>query len=127
MIGADHEFTVKIHQRYLLACSESNDLRPGNFKHIDWYRCSPNLKKDGCDSDGKTVLIVQVKFTRETKVYNRDFDVYTNGTLVIKRVLPMDDGEMFVCSAFVRYIKRANFTVILNIAKGDAYISVILR
>ena len=119
MIGADSEFTVKIHQRYLLACSESNDLRPGNFKYIDWYRCSPNLKKDGCDSDGKTVLIVQVKFTRETKVYNRDFDVYTNGTLVIKKVLPMDDGVKFICVAKKDYVGRKTWITILNITKGD--------
>ena len=116
-IGADREFLVKIHERCLLPCSVPTD--PRKLKHIDWYRCSPNLKKDGCDSDGKTVLIVQVKFTKETKVYNPDFDVYTNGTLVIKKALPMDDGIMFKCSALVRSIGRENFTAILNIARGD--------
>ena len=119
MIGADREFTVKIHQRYLLACSESSD--PGNLKDIEWYHCSPGLEKDGCDKGGKQFLIAQVKNMREKNTYNPNFDVYTNGTLVIKKVLPMDDGVMFICSARVRFLRKESFTTILNIAKGDVY------
>ena len=119
LIGADRELTVKIHQRYLLACSESSN--PGHLKDIDWYHCSPNLKRDGCDRGGKQFVIAQVRNMREKKTYNRNFDVYTNGTLVIKKVLPMDDGVMFICSARVRFLRKESFTTILNIAKGDVY------
>ncbi|XP_066024245.1 neural cell adhesion molecule 1-like isoform X4 [Pocillopora verrucosa] len=113
--GADREFLVKIHERCLLPCSVPTD--PRKLKHIDWYRCSPNLKKDSCANDGKMVMIAQVKFMREREVFEQNFDVYTNGTLVIKKALPMDDGIMFKCSALVRSIGRENFTAILNIAR----------
>ena len=103
----------------MLACSESSD--PGNLKDIDWYYCSPGLEKDGCDKGGKQFLIAQVKNMREKNTYNPNFDVYTNGTLVIKKVLPMDDGVMFICSARVRFLRKESFTTILNIAKGDVY------
>ena len=116
-IGADREFLVKIHERCLLPCSVPTD--PRKLKHIDWYRCSPNRKKDSCANDGKMVMIAQVKFMREREVFEQNFDVYTNGTLVIKKALPMDDGIMFKCSALVRSIGRENFTAILNIARGD--------
>ena len=121
-IGADREFPVKIHERFLLPCSVTAE--PEKLKHIDWYRCSPNLKKDGCVKDGKMVLIAQVK-KMEDKNAEPNFDVYTNGTLVIIKALPTDDGMMFKCSAFVKSIGRKKFTAILNIAKGDVYISVI--
>ena len=101
----------------MLPCSVPTD--PRKLKHIDWYRCSPNLKKDSCANDGKMVMIAQVKFMREREVFEQNFDVYTNGTLVIKKALPMDDGIMFKCSALVRSIGRENFTAILNIARGD--------
>ena len=54
-----------------------------------------------------------------------NFDVYTNGTLVIIKALPTDDGMMFKCFAVVNTIGREHFTAILNIVKGDVYISVI--
>ncbi|XP_066024247.1 uncharacterized protein [Pocillopora verrucosa] len=124
--GADRVFTVKIHQRYLLACSESSD--PGNLKDIDWYHCSPGLEKDGCDKGGKQFLIAQVRNMREKITYNPNFDVYTNGTLVIKKVLPTDDGVMFICSARVRFLRKESFTTILNIAKGmDLYMDALVQ
>ena len=43
LIGA--EVTVKIHERYLLACSASRD--PENVKNIGWYRCFT----DDCEHD----------------------------------------------------------------------------
>ena len=121
MIGA--EFTVKIHKRYSLACSVSS--HPENLNRIKWQRCTPNLKKDGCDSYGQKVPIAEV-VRMSTNVTNRQrFDVYINGTLVIKKVLPVDDGEMFICYAWILYVQIKNFTAILNIAKGYAYLSVI--
>ena len=106
----------------MLPCSVPTD--PGKLKHIDWYRCSPNLKKDGCVNDGKIVLIAQVKNMTD-KGAEPNFDVYTNGTLVIIKALPTDDGMMFKCFAVVNTIGRERFTAILNIVKGDVYISVI--
>ena len=57
----------------------------------------------------------------ETIVNNPNFDVYINGTLVIKKVLPVDDGKMVICIAWDRLIRRKRSTTILNIAKGDVY------
>ena len=54
-----------------------------------------------------------------------DFDIYTNGTLVIKMVQLMDDKKMFICKAQKNLIEMTRFATILNIAKGDVYISVI--
>ena len=61
----------------------------------------------------------------KNKTYSQRFDVYINGTLVIKKVLPVDDGVMFICYASIFYVQIKNFTAILNIAKGYAYLSVI--
>ena len=52
-----------------------------------------------------------------------NFEVYTNGTLVIKKVLPADDGKWFICIAQKTFIGNDNSTTILHIAKGDIYIS----
>ena len=57
----------------------------------------------------------------ETIVDNPNFDVYINGTLVIKKVLPVDDGKMFICIAWDRLIGRKRSTTILNITKGNVY------
>ena len=57
----------------------------------------------------------------ETIVDNPNFDVYINGTLGIKKVLPVDDGKMFICIAWDWPIGRKRSTTILNIAKGDVY------
>ena len=61
----------------------------------------------------------------ETIPNNPNFEVYTNGTLVIKKVLPVDDGKIFICVAEERHIGRKRSTTILHIEKGDVYISVI--
>ena len=123
MIGADPEFTVKILERKLLACSVASD--PGNLKHVSWYLCSSNLEKNGCDSDGEMVLIAQFKTRRGGKrknVLDQNFDVYDNGTLVIKEVIAKYDGKMFLCSATVDFIERDSSPAILNIDEGDVCI-----
>ena len=128
MIGADPGFTVKVLERKLLACSVASD--PGNLKHVSWYLCSSNPEKDGCDSDGKTILIAQVRSTggkKHKNVPDQKFDVYDNGTLVIKEVIAEYDGKMFLCSAWVDLKERDSFAAILNIAEGDVCISVIKR
>ena len=61
----------------------------------------------------------------ETIPNNPNFEVYTNGTLVIKKVLPVDDGKMFICVAEERHIGKKRNRTILHIEKGDVYISVI--
>ena len=56
-------------------------------------------------------------------VLDPNFEVYTNGTLVIKKVLPADDGKWFICISQKMFIGKENSTTILHIAKGDIYIS----
>ena len=53
----------------------------------------------------------------ETVADNPNFDVYINGTLVIKKVLPVDDRKMFFCIAWERLMGRKKSTTILNIPK----------
>ena len=118
-IGAELEVTVKLHERYLLACSAVGD--PENVKHIGWYRCS----KIDCEQHWDEFLIAHVQNMTETIPNNPNFEVYTNGTLVIKKVLPVDDGKIFICVAEERHIGRKRSTTILHIEKGDVYISVI--
>ena len=109
--------TVKIHERRLLSCSASSD--PENVKHIGWYRCST----DDCAHDWDKFRIAHVQNMRVTIPDNPNFEVYTNGTLVIKKVLPVDDRKMFICIAQKTLIGRERSTTILHIAKGDIYIS----
>ena len=113
LIGAELQVTVKLHEKFLLACTASSD--PENVKHIGWYRCSSS----DCEHDWDKFLIAHVQNVTETIADNPNFEVYTNGTLVIKKVLPVDDGKMFICIAEERHIGRKRSTTILYIGKGD--------
>ena len=118
-IGAELEVTVKLHDRYLLACSAVSD--PENVKHIGCYRCS----RIDCEQHWDEFLIAHVQNMTETIPNNPNFEVYTYGTLVIKKVLPVGDGKIFICIAKERHIGIKRSTTILHIEKGDVYISVI--
>ena len=118
-IGAELEVTVKLHERYLLACSAVSD--PENVKHIGWYRCS----RIDCEQHWDEFLIAHVQNMTETIADDPNFEVYTNGTLVIKKVLPVDDGKMFICVAEERHIGRKRSRTILHVDEGDVYTSVI--
>ena len=119
MIGAELHVTVKLHERHLLACSSFRN--PENVKHIRWYRCSSH----DCEHDWDRFLIAHVKNMTETFPNNPNFEVYTNGTLVIKKVLPVDDGKMFICVAEEKYIGKKRSRTILHVDEGDVYTSVI--
>ena len=119
LIGAELQVTVKLHEKFLLACTASSD--PENVKHIGWYRCSSS----DCEHDWDKFLIAHVQNVTETIADNPNFEVYTNGTLVIKKVLPVDDGKMFICIAEERHIGRKRSTTILHVDEGNVYTSVI--
>ncbi|XP_022807654.1 contactin-6-like [Stylophora pistillata] len=108
--SATMKVTVKIHQRYLLACSEFSDQE--SVKDIGWYRCST----DYCEHEWDKHWIAHIQNTRETIAYNPNFEVYTNGTLVIK-VLPVDDGKVFICIAHRKYVWKKQSYTILSVAK----------
>ena len=110
------EVTVKIYERLLLSCSAASD--PGNVKRIDWHRCSTYDCKHELDKS----RIARVQNMRVT-IPDPNFEVYANGTLVIKKVLPADDGKWFICIPQKMFIGKENSTTILHIAKGDIYIS----
>ena len=114
MTGAKIEVTVKIHERYLLACSAYSGR--GNDTHISWYRCSTY---DCWDQ----FMIAHVN-NKETIADDPNFNVYTNGTLVIKKVLPVYDGNNFICRVTEMHLWRKTTATILHIAKGDVYSSV---
>ena len=76
---------------------------------------------DDCEHDLDKFWIAHVQNMTETITDNPNFDVYINGTLVIKKVLPVDGGKMFVCIAWEGLMGRKRSTTILNIAKGDVY------
>ena len=118
MTGAKIEVTVKIHERYLLACSAYSGR--GNDIHISWYRCSTY----DCQHHWNKLRIAQVNNVKETIADDPNFNVYTNGTLVIKKVLPVDDGKMFICIVHEWLLGRNRSATILHIAKGDVYSSV---
>lgn len=111
--GAELQVTAKVYERFLLACP-SFSYR-GNVREIKWYRCSP--RNNDCDTDWRDFQIAYVDSMNETKADIPNFDVYTNGTLVIKMVQPTDDGVMFICSAEKYYAERIQNTTILNIAQ----------
>ena len=113
------EVTVKIHERRLLTCSESSDLE--NVEHIGWFRCSAA----DCELNWNKFRIAHVQNVKETIADNPNFDVYTNGTLLIRKILPVDDGKMFICKTQKTFEGTGGSTTILNIKKGDVYIGVI--
>nr|XP_058957466.1 immunoglobulin superfamily member 10-like [Pocillopora verrucosa] len=104
------EVTVKIYERLLLSCSAASD--PGNVKRIDWHRCSTYDCKHELDKS----RIARVQNMRVT-IPDPNFEVYVNGTLVIKKVLPADDGKWFICIPQKMFIGKENSTTILHIAK----------
>ena len=114
MIGA--EVIVQINQTILLACSASS-----NSENVGWYRC----RTADCESKWDNSRIARVERMREPFVDNTDFDIYVNGTLVIKRVKAVDDGKLFICKAKRNLTGVETSTTILKIAKGDVYMSVI--
>ena len=50
---------------------------------------------------------------------NPNFNVYTNRTLAIKKVLPADGEKMFICISEEKYIGRKRSTTILHVVKDD--------
>ena len=117
MIGA--EVTVQINQTILLACSASSNSE--NVEHIGWYRC----RTADCESKWDNSRIARVERMRKPIVDNPNFDIYVNGTLVIKRVIAVDNGKLFICKAKRNLTGVETSTTILKIAKGDVYMSVI--
>ncbi|RMX59452.1 hypothetical protein pdam_00015665, partial [Pocillopora damicornis] len=111
------EVTVQINQTILLACSASSNSE--NVEHIGWYRC----RTADCESKWDNSRIARVERMREPFVDNTDFDIYVNGTLVIKRVKAVDDGKLFICKAKRNLTGVETSTTILKIAKGDVYMS----
>ena len=97
----------------MLSCSASSD--PENVKHIGWYRCST----DDCEHDCDKFLIAHVQNVTEKIADNPNFNVYTNRTLAIKKVLPADGEKMFICISEEKYIGRKRSTTILHAVKGD--------
>ena len=122
LIGADREVTVtvNIEDSCFLLCPPFEDLE--NIT-IDWYRCSP--ENGPCDKHRNHIPIVHVKNMTQKNFYYPNLDIYPDGTLVIKKLLPMDDGVKFICSATKDYVGRKTWITILNITKGDVYRSVI--
>ena len=118
--SATMNVTVRIHQRYLLACSAFSDQE--SVKDIGWYRCTTN----DCEHEWDKHRIAHVQNMRETISDNPNFEVYTNGTLVIKRVLPVDDGKIFHCSAETNTKTHISSTTRLSITKGDNCYIIIL-
>ena len=109
LIGA--EVIVEIHKRYLLQCSAS--MNSENVRQIAWYQCRTAKCRD-------KFLIARVQKTSVALFLTREFEIHFRRDLVIKKVLPRDDGKVFICMT-----EEQLSTTILKIAKGDVYISVI--
>ncbi|PFX15434.1 Immunoglobulin superfamily member 10 [Stylophora pistillata] len=103
--------TARIYQRVFLECSVFSDQE--GVTDIDWYRCSTN----DCDGKWNKNWIAQVQNMRNTDVVNSSFEVYTNGTLVIERVLPVDDEKLFICVAHRKHVERKQSNTIISVAK----------
>ena len=98
--GAELQVTVKLHE---------------NVKYIGWYRCST----DDCEHDRDKFRIAHVEKVTETIADNPNFNVYTNRTLVIKKVLPADGEKMFICIFEEKHTGRKRSTTILHVVKDD--------
>ena len=99
-MGAELQVTIKLHE---------------NVKYIGWYRCST----DDCEHDWDKFRIAHVEKVTETIADNPNFNVYTNRTLVIKKVLPADGEKMFICISEEKHIGRKRSTTILHVVKDD--------
>ena len=99
-MGAELQVTVKLHE---------------NVKYIGWYRCST----DDCEHERDKFRIAHVEKVTETIADNPNFNVYTNRTLVIKKVLPADGEKMFICIFEEKHTGRKRSTTILHVVKDD--------
>ena len=99
-MGAELQVTVKLHE---------------NVKYIGWYRCST----DDCEHDRDKFRIAHGEKVTETIADNPNFNVYTNRTLVIKKVLPADGEKMFICIFEEKHTGRKRSTTILHVVKDD--------
>ena len=120
LIGARREVTVKIYERALLACPAFSD--PENVTDVGWYRCS----SDDCEHDWDKFKIAYVENMTEAIPSNPNYEVYINGTLVIKKVLPVDNGKIFICMAKEKLVRNEMSTTILHIDEGNIYMCYIM-
>ena len=115
MIGA--KVIVEIHKRHLLQCPAATNLE--DVRSVAWFYCHTA----DCYKDKDLIARVEIKGMKSVVYPN--FDIHFSGALVIKKVLPVDDGKMFLCGVKKNLGEIKISTIILHLAKGDVYISVI--
>ena len=115
LIGA--KVIVEIHKRHLLQCPAATNLE--DVRSVAWFYCHTA----DCYKDKDLIARVEIKGMKSVVYPN--FDIHFSGALVIKKVLPVDDGKMFLCGVKKNLGEIKISTIILHLAKGDVYISVI--
>lgn len=102
---------------YALACTQTGLTGDtGNFRNVAWYKCNTSID---CRKDWDKFRIAHIINMKDKFVDYPDlYDITNNGTLIIRKVSPKDDGKSFVCLAKLKPVGVVQYTTILRIAKG---------
>ncbi|XP_022807655.1 uncharacterized protein LOC111344674 isoform X1 [Stylophora pistillata] len=110
---------VRIHQRVSLHIPS---IQLENGTEIGWFSC-PTMS---CHLGWNEHFLADITFMTKVSVDDPNLDVYPNGTLAIKKVLPIYDGRYFIMRVHLKNRTSKAYSSQIKIDKGDVYILIIL-
>ena len=110
---------VGIHQSVLLQCS-LRQLKYGVL--IGWFSCPTR----DCNNEWNKHWITDIYFMQDVPPGNPHYRAFLNGTLLIKKVLPMHDGRYFIMRVMRVYTGAEPNIYHLKVVQGNVYILIVL-
>lgn len=84
--------------------------------HIGWYCCSTT---EECRADWDKHRVAHVEEMKYVYIdYQDKYGVELNGTLTIKKVLPEDDGKIYICRGRIQFSETVENTTMVKIIEG---------
>ena len=100
----------------------------GSLRHpeygmlIGWFSCPTH----DCNNELDKHWIADIRFMEKVTLENPHFDAFLNGTLLIKKVLPMYDGRYFIMRMKMGNTGAKANIFYLKVVQGNIYILIIL-
>ena len=100
----------------------------GSLRHpeygmlIGWFSCPTH----DCNNEWDKHWIADIRFMEKVTLENPHFDAFLNGTLLIKKVLPMYDGRYFIMRTKMGNTGAKANIFYLKVVQGNIYILIIL-
>ena len=109
---------VRIHQAVLL---QGSLWHPQYGTLVGWFSCPTR----DCNNEWDKHWIADIRFMENVIIENPHCEAFLNGTLLIKKVLPMYDGRYFIMR--VRKDTGAEPNIYhLKVVQGNVYILIVL-